>query len=66
MSRSSNAARSPIRRLNVAGSGEIPANGVRPTIRLGKAENLPHEEGHHVAGIGRDRRASDTLALATS
>ena len=54
-SRSLTAARSPIRRLNVAGSGGIPANGVRPTIRLEKAENMPHEEGHHVAGSGRDR-----------
>ena len=58
MSRSHAAARSPIRRLNVAGSGGIPANGVRPTIRLEKAENVPHEEGHHVAGSGRDRQAS--------
>ena len=55
MSRSHAAARSPIRRLNVAGSGGIPANGVRPTIRLEKAQNVPHEEGHHVAGSGRDR-----------
>ena len=54
-SRSHAAARSPIRRLNVAGSGGIPANGVRLTIRLEKAENVPHEEGHHVAGSGRDR-----------
>ena len=54
-SRSHAAARSPIRRLNVASSGGIPANGVRPTIRLEKAENVPHEEGHHVAGSGRDR-----------
>lgn len=55
MSRSHAAARSPSRRFNVAGSGGIPANGVRPTIRLEKAENVPHEEGHHVAGSGRDR-----------
>lgn len=44
-SRSHPAVQSPIRRLNVAGSGGIPANGVRPTIRLRTAEKCHTQRG---------------------